>query len=389
MKHSEDRILTTHTGSLARPLELIQMMLKKEHGDDYDPKVFDQLVRSAVSDKVERQINAGIDVICDGEQGKPSFLSYIKERLSGFETDVTDRGEDPWRGSREVIAFPEYYEWAAGTRAGIVSPRSATICTGPIEYIGHDALQADINNLKAALTGHDPPEVFIPAISPSDVEGRMKNEYYSNSNDYLYAIADAMNEEYKAIVEAGFLLQVDDPRLVTYYVTSPDASVTDCRNWAEQRVEAINHALRNIPEDKIRFHTCYGINIGPRIHEMALQDIVDIMLKVNAGGYSFEAANPAHEHEWEVWQTANLPEGKILIPGVITNSTNVVEHPQLIGQRLVRFANIVGKENVIGGSDCGFSSWASSDPEIHPTVVWAKFKSMAEGARIASKKLWN
>lgn len=388
MKHSTERMLTTHTGSLARSLDLIQAMQQKERGDEYDVEGFAAMVRDAVADVVTRQVDAGVDVICDGEQGKPSFLTYVKERLTGFETRAADLGEDPWKGSREAIAFPEFYEWNARTRAGIVAPRTATVCNGPINYVGHDALQADIANLKAALQGKNPEEVFIPAISPSDVEGRQHNEFYSTEEEYLYAITDAMSEEYRAIVDAGFLLQVDDPRLVTYYVANPDVSVEDCRRWAEVRVEAVNYALKGIPEERVRFHTCYGINIGPRVHEMALKDIVDIMLRVNAGAYSFEAANPAHEHEWRVWETAGLPDGKVLIPGVISHSTNLVEHPELVAQRLVRYANIVGRENVVGGSDCGFSSFASSEPEIHPTVVWAKFQSMAEGARLASKELW-
>ncbi|MCI0900746.1 MAG: cobalamin-independent methionine synthase II family protein [Chloroflexi bacterium] len=388
MKKSTDRMLTTHTGSLARPLGLIQVMQLKERGQEYDAEVYSGLVREAVADVVNRQVDAGVDIICDGEQGKPSFLTYVQERLSGFEAREAALGEDPWKGSREALAFPEFYEWNARTRAGIVAARAASVCTGPVAYVGHQALQSDIDNLRAALQGKNPEEVFMPAISPSDVEGSQQNEYYSSQEEYLYAIAGAMSEEYRAIVDAGFLLQVDDPRLVTYYVANPQASVEDCRRWAEVRVEAVNHALRGIPEEKIRFHTCYGINIGPRVHEMALKNIVDIMLRVNAGAYSFEAANPAHEHEWKVWETAGLPDGKVLIPGVISHSTNLVEHPELVAQRLVRYANIVGRENVIGGSDCGFSSFASSEPEIHPTVVWAKFQSMAEGARLASKELW-
>ena len=316
MKRSTERMLTTHTGSLARPLELIQAMQLKERGQDYDAEAYAGLVREAVADVVNRQVDAGVDVICDGEQGKPSFLTYVRERLSGFETRETGLGEDPWKGSREVLAFPEFYEWNARTRAGIVAPRTAAVCNGPIAYVGHQALQADIENLKAALQGKSPAEVFMPAISPSDVEGRQQNEFYSSEEEYLYAIADAMSEEYRAIVDAGFLLQIDDPRLVTYYVANPQASVEDCRRWAEVRVEAINHALKGIPEESIRFHTCYGINIGPRVHEMALKNIVDIMLRVNAGAYSFEAANPAHEHEWKVWETAGLPDGKVLIPGL-------------------------------------------------------------------------
>jgi len=363
-------------------------MQLKERGEQYDAVAYAGMVRDAVAEVVDRQVAAGVDVICDGEQGKPSFLTYVKERLSGFESGEAALGEDPWKGSREAIAFPEFYAWNARTRAGIVAPRTATICSGPVAYVGQEALQSDIANLKAALQGKDPEEVFMPAISPSDVEGRQENEYYASEEEYLYAIADAMSEEYRTIVDAGFLLQIDDPRLVTYYVANPQASVEDCRRWAEVRVEAVNHALKGIPEEKIRFHTCYGINIGPRVHEMALKNIVDIMLRVNAGAYSFEAANPAHEHEWKVWETAGLPDGKVLIPGVISHSTNVVEHPELVAQRLVRYANIVGRENVIGGSDCGFSSFASTEPEIHPTVVWAKFENMAEGARLASREMW-
>ena len=389
MKHSTERFLTTHTGSLSRPPELIRAMAVKEQGEDYDEAEYASLVRRSVADVVSQQLDAGVTVICDGEQGKASYLTYVKERLTGFETRDHDTGEDPWKGSREVLAFPEFYEWNAWTRAGIVAPRTATICSGPVKYVGQKALQTDIDNLKAAVKDRNPEEVFMPAISPSDIEGRQRNEFYTSDEEYLYAISDAMSEEYRAIVEAGFLLQVDDPRLVTYYVSNPQANVEDCRRWAEVRVEAINHALKGIPVDRIRFHTCYGINIGPRVHEMALKDIVDIMLRVNAGAYSFEAANPAHEHEWPVWENAGLPDGKVLIPGVISHSTNLVEHPELVAQRLVRYAGIVGRENVIGGSDCGFSSFASSEPEIHPTVVWAKFRSMAEGARLASEQLWN
>ena len=262
------------------------------------------------------------------------------------------------------------------------------MCTGPITYSGQAALTTDIDILKAAVQGQQAEEVFMPAISPTDIEGRQRNEYYSTDEEYLYAIADAMRDEYQGIVDAGLLLQVDDPRLVTYYVSNPQASIEDCRKWAELRVEVLNHALRGIPPEKVRFHTCYGINVGPRVHEMPLNDIVDIMLKVNAGAYSFEAANPAHEHEWRVWENVNLPEGKTLIPGVISHTTNIVEHPELVAQRLVRYANIVGRENVIGGSDCGFSSMANTEPEIHPTVVWTKFHAMTEGARLASQELW-
>ena len=362
-------------------------MLAKERQQPYDQDAFQLSVRNAVGDVVSRQVKASVDVICDGEQGKASFLTYVSERLGGFESRE-EEGEDLWKESRETLAFPEFYELHKRYRAGIVAKPVRLVCAGPVTYNGHDALQQDIANVKAATAGVSAEEVFMTAISPSDVEGQQTNEYYRSDEEYLYAIADAMHEEYKAIVDAGLLLQVDDPRLLTYYISRPQASVEDCRRWAELRVEVLNHALHDIPSERIRFHTCYGINIGPRVHEMNLKDIVDIMLKVNAGAYSFEAANPRHEHEWKVWEDITLPEGKLLIPGVISHSTPLVEHPEFVAQRLIRFANTVGKENVIGGSDCGFSSFANTEPEIHPTIVWTKFESLAAGARLASRELW-
>jgi len=387
MKRSVDRVLTTHVGSLARPDDLLRMMLAKERGQDYDRADFQATVERAVADVLQRQADAGLDVVCDGEQGKASFLTYVSQRLGGFEPSQ-DAGEDLWQDSRETRAFPEFYEANQRLRAGIVAQPVRLVCSSPVTYTGHDALQKDIATVREASSGIAAEEVFMTAISPSDVEGQQPNSYYASEEEYLYAIADAMHEEYRAIVDAGLLLQVDDPRLLTYYISEPELSVADCRKWAELRVEVLNHALRGIPEDRIRFHTCYGINIGPRVHEMNLKDIVDIMLRVNAGAYSFEAANPRHEHEWRVWQDIDLPEDKTLIPGVISHSTPLVEHPELIAQRLVRFADTVGRERVIGGSDCGFSSFANTEPEIHPTIVWAKFQALAAGARLASSELW-
>src|SRR3990167_2737748 len=248
-------------------------------------------------------------------------------------------------------------------------------------------LRRDIANLKAALQGVNAEDAFLPAISPSNIEDWNKNQFYKTQEEYLFAIADAMHEEYKAIVDAGLLVQVDDPRLVTYYVLRPDATVEQCRRWAAVRVEALNHALRGIPEDRIRYHTCYSINMGPRLHDMELKDIVDIILKVRAGAFSFEASNPRHEHEWRVWERVKLPEGKVLIPGFITQSTVLVEHPELVAERILRFARVVGRENIIAGADCGFATFAGS-LEIHPSIVWAKFRSLAEGARLATKELW-
>jgi 5-methyltetrahydropteroyltriglutamate--homocysteine methyltransferase len=388
MKRSTERILTTFCGSLARPADLLDIMKAKESGQPYDQGAFAARVRSAVAEVVRGQVEAGIDIVTDGEQGKAGFIAYASERLSGFAPRQTRPREGPWVGSREEMAFPEYYEWYARRRGGNVAAPISLVCTGPITYKGQKALQTDLENLKAALTGVKVEEAFMPASSPTNIEGQRKNEYYPTEEAYLYAIADAMREEYNSIVGAGFLLQIDDPRLVTYYVANPGLSIEQCRQWAELRVEVLNYALRDIPPEKVRFHTCYGINIGPRIHEMPLQAIVDIMLKINTGAYSFEAANPRHEHEWRVWESVKLPEGKVLIPGVISHTTNLVEHPELVAERLVKFAKVVGRENVIAGSDCGFSSQATIEPEIHPTVVWAKFQAMAEGAALATKQLW-
>ena len=386
MKNSSERILTTHVGSLARPPRQIDFLFARERGESIDQAAFEQSTIEAVDDIVARQVDCGIDVVCDGEQGKASFLTYIAERLEGF-SPREEQGEDLWGESRESIAFPEFYEAHRKAREGLVAQPVRLVCSGPVTYVGHDALQRDIAHVKAAAAKHGVEEVFMTAVSPSDVEGQQGNEFYDSDEAYLYAIADAMHEEYKAIVDAGLILQIDDPRLLTYYISRPDLSVEDCREWAELRVEALNHALRGLPEDRVRFHTCYGINIGPRVHEMNLADIVDIMLKVKAGAYLFEAGNPRHEHEWKVWEDVTLEEGKLLIPGVISHSTPLVEHPELVAQRLIRFANIVGKENVLGGSDCGFASFAATEQEIHPSIVWAKFASLAEGARIATKAL--
>jgi 5-methyltetrahydropteroyltriglutamate--homocysteine methyltransferase len=388
MQRSTDRILTTFVGSLARPLDLLEIMHARERGQPYDQGAYARRVRGAVAEVVRQQVAAGVDIVCDGEQGKSGFFTYVSERLAGFEPRETTSPAGPWAGSREALAFPEYYQWYARGRPGSVAAPFGMVCTGPISYKGQAALQTDIDNLKAALQGLQPEEVFMPAISPTNIEGPRRNEYYPTQEAYLYAIAEAMREEYHGIVEAGFLLQIDDPRLVTYYGSNPGVSLQEFLTWAELRVAVLNHALRDIPPEKVRFHTCYGINIGPRIHEVALQDVVHLLLKINAGAYSFEAANPRHDHEWRVWEHVKLPAAKVLIPGVISHTTNLVEHPELIAERLVKYANIVGREHVIAGSDCGFSSQATSEPEIHPTVVWAKFQAMAEGARLASQQLW-
>jgi 5-methyltetrahydropteroyltriglutamate--homocysteine methyltransferase len=384
MQRSTDRILTTHVGSLPRPADLLEMMEAKERGSGFDQGAYEKRLRTAVGEIVKKQNELGIDVVDDGEYGKPSFVTYMNERLGGFEVDHGTASRSNWSQSREALAFPEFYN----TPQGFGPPRpNNMVCTGPITYKGHALLQRDIENLKAALASSGAMEAFMPSISPSNLEDRHRNAYYKTEEEYLFAFAEAMSEEYKAIVAAGFLLQIDDPRLVSYYALHPNVTVEQCRKWAELRVEALNHALRGIPPEKVRFHTCYSINMGPRIHDMELKDVVDIFLKINAGAYSFEAANPRHEHEWKVWGTVKLPEEKVLIPGVITHSTILVEHPELVAERLTRYAQVVGRERVIAGTDCGFASFAGSK-EVHPTIVWAKLKSLTEGAHIASKALW-
>jgi 5-methyltetrahydropteroyltriglutamate--homocysteine methyltransferase len=383
MKRSTDRIITTHTGSLPRPRDLLEMVRTRSRGERVDEDAFQTRLRLAVGEIVRRQADLGVDVVDDGEFGKPSFVTYVRERLGGLTRQEGER-QSPWIRSREALSFPEFYKGLSGT----VNARQALMaCTGPITYRGHKELQTDLGNLAAALEGVDVAEVFVPSISPSNIEDWNRNDYYTSAEEYLFAIADAMREEYKAIVAAGFLVQIDDPQLVTHYMVNPTATIEQCRKWAQMHVEALNHALRGIPREKIRYHTCYGINMGPRVHDMEAKDIVDIVLKINAGAFSFEAANPRHEHEWTVWGEARIPDGAVLIPGVISHSTVLVEHPELIAQRIARYAGIVGRENVIAGSDCGFATFAGSD-EVHESIVWAKLSALAEGARIASKELW-
>jgi len=383
LKRSVDRILTTHVGSLPRPKDLLDLMKAKITGQPYDQARYAARVRSAVAESVRKQVECGIDIPIDGEQSKPGFYAYVNQRLGGFEARPGPRGA---MFTAEVEAFPEYYKQYLSTAmlGATLTPMVPFVCVGPISYRGQDAIREDIANLKAALEGLHPADVFMPAVAPSGVG---KNEYYGSDEQYLHAVADALRSEYQAIVDAGFLVQIDDPFLTELYSYST-LSPADRHKTASIYVEAVNYGLRGIPADRVRYHTCYGINEGPRVHDAPLKDIVHTVLKVNAGAYSFEAANARHEHEYHVWETVRLPEGKAIIPGVITHASNIVEHPELIAERILRYAKLVGRENVIAGADCGFSSQATYNPEIHPTVVWAKFQAMAEGARIATKQLW-
>jgi 5-methyltetrahydropteroyltriglutamate--homocysteine methyltransferase len=395
MKRSTERILTTHVGSLARPDALIPFLRSKERGQPYDRDTYAKLVREAVADVVRKQTEAGIDIVTDGEQGKASFYGYVVERIDGFERKPAPPGQEghPRATSREYRAFPDYYAWSeriaewAGGRGGD-RRHGVDVCTGKVSYKGHAAVRTDIENIKTALGGLPHEEVFMPAIAPSYIFATLSNEFYRTEEEYEQALADALREEYRAIVDAGFVLQVDDPRLVTYYMMNPDASVADCRKWVAKRVEAINYSLRGIPPERVRFHTCYSIDVGPRLYDMELKDIVDMLLRIDAGAYSFEAANPRHEHEYHVFEQTRPPDGKILIPGVISHTTNLVEHPELIAERIARFARIVGRENVIAGADCGFAASAVRFNDTHSSVAWLKFAALAEGARLATRQLW-
>jgi len=386
MKRSDDRILTTHAGSLARPRALIDLIQVKESGEPYDQAEFARVARTAVADVIRRQVECGIDVVNDGEQAKASFQGYFLERLAGFERKPDTRGVYRRTASREYTAFKEYYDWAPG-RSSVGSLGQGT-CVGPVSYKGQEVLRTDLANIKAGLEGLQVEDVFVPAIAATYVAATRPNEYYKSYEEYEYALADALREEYAAIIDAGFVVQLDDPRIITYYTLQPELSIAECRKWAEARVEALNYSIRGLPEDRVRFHTCYSTNIGPRVHEMELADFIDIMYRINAGAYSFEAANPRHEHEYHVFEEAKLPEGRLIIPGVISHTTNLVEHPALVAERIERFARIVGRENVIAGADCGFSTGARDEYEVHPSVVWHKFAALSEGARLATKRLW-
>jgi 5-methyltetrahydropteroyltriglutamate--homocysteine methyltransferase len=383
MIRSSERILTTHVGSLPRPHDLLDMMKAKLSGATYDKATYDARVRSAVADCVRQQSECGLDVLTDGEMSKPGFFVYVNERLDGFEPRP---GKGPALFKAEREAFPEYYEdyFKRAMLGGSVAPIVPMFCVGPVRYKGEAALAEDLDNLKAALAGVPHVEAFIPSVAPSGVG---QNDYYKSDEEYLFAVADALANEYRAIVAAGFLVQIDDPFLADVFA-EPDLDDTQKRRKAQTYVAAVNHALRGIAPERVRFHTCYGINEGPRIYEASLAELVDDMLQVNAGAYSFEGANCRHEHEYHLWERVKLPDGKIIIPGVITHASNIVEHPELIAERIVRFAERVGRENVMPAADCGFSSQASYKTEVHPTVIWEKFKALTEGARIASARLW-
>jgi 5-methyltetrahydropteroyltriglutamate--homocysteine methyltransferase len=369
---------------LPRPDYLLTMIIQRENGGNVDPRAFSARAHRAVEEAVERQAALGIDIVNDGEQGKISFVTYVNERLSGI-VPGEPRG-NLWKNTREGQAFPEFYAAVEAHASGAPGRARQMICVDQLRYAGKRQLDEELQVFRTAVDRAGVKEAFVPSISPSNVERWQRNDYYKSNDEYLEAIAEAMRVEYEAIVAAGFLLQIDDPAMATRHTMTTD-SLDSTRNWANIRVDVLNHALRNIPEEKIRFHTCYSINMGPRSTDMELKDLVDIMLRVRAGAYSFEFANPRHEHEWTVWESVKLPVGKILIPGVISHTTVLIEHPELVAQRIIRFADVVGPENLIAGADCGFASFAASH-EMHPSIVWAKLAALVEGARLATERIW-
>jgi 5-methyltetrahydropteroyltriglutamate--homocysteine methyltransferase len=394
MKRSTDRILTTHVGSLPRPKDLIALYAKDAPDGELLPRL-----TSAVGEVVQEQGRCGIDVVNDGEFGKAmrssvdigAWWSYVYARVAGFEVKqaALAKGRSAWTfGSKERRDFAEFYADQAGVGSSGATGSSANrlfglVCTQPVKFIGHALIKRDTDNLRAALGGNPGAEAFMSSVSPATLQ-IIPNEHYSKPEDYTLALADAIHEEYRAIVDAGFVLQIDDPAIVDVYDWwfSLNDDMAGYRKWAAFQVEALNHALRGIPEDRIRYHICWGSWHGPHKTDVPLKDVVDLLLKVKAQAYSVEAGNVRHEHEWKVWQDTRLPEGKLLIPGVVSHATNVLEHPEVIADRLVNYASAVGRENVVAGTDCGLGG------RVHPQLAWEKLRALREGADLASRRLW-
>lgn len=388
MKRSVDRILTTHVGSLIRPQPLQEFLRAKQASKPFDLQAYDHCLTRSVADVVRRQAEAGIDVISDGEFGKSiSWSQYVLERLSGFERRAVKPGGNPFQRGADRERFAEFYAELDAHEE--VATRTDSVCVGPINYTGQAELQRDIENFKAALKGVKVEEAFLPVAAPASVIPDRKNEYYKSDEECLFAIGAAMRTEYKMIVDAGFLLQLDDARAaVTYDRMVPPAAFADYRKWVDMHMEVLNHAIEGLPPERIRYHVCWGSWPGPHTTDVPLKEIVDLILKVKVGAYVIEGANPRHEHEWKVWKDVKLPDGKVLIPGVISHATNVVEHPELVAERIGRYARLVGRENVLAGTDCGFAQ-GPFYRRVHPSIMWAKLEALAQGARLASKELWS
>jgi 5-methyltetrahydropteroyltriglutamate--homocysteine methyltransferase len=390
MARSTDRILTTHTGSLPRPPDLMPFLERERDGEPFDESKFEECLRASVAEVVREQVDAGIDIVSDGEFGKTiSWYIYVNERLSGLEHRSGQAGPDFLSQSTERQQFPEF--WAENaTRAGGDSRRRGWFCTGPLSYTGQTAIARDTANLKAAIEKTPVSDAFLPVVAPASVVNvRWEESPYKTDEEQVFAVAEALREEYRAIVDSGLLLQVDDAFLPEMYdLMVPPATLEEYRSWASLRIDALNWALRDLPEDRIRYHICWGSFNSPHVGDIAARDVIDLVLRVNAGSYLIEMANPRHEHEWHLWETVKLPESKTLIPGVVNHFTNIVEHPELVAERLERLAKLVGRENLMAGTDCGFSQ-GPFNPRVHPTIVRAKLRTLAEGAQRASEGLWS
>jgi 5-methyltetrahydropteroyltriglutamate--homocysteine methyltransferase len=383
MKRSSERILTTHTGSLPRPDDLADMLFAKESGELGDRAAFDARVRSAVAEVVRKQAELGVDIVNDGEMGKIGYSTYVKDRLSGFGDEAAKRAS---LSAADMAEFPEFTQRAFLGRK--VPPMKRPSCNAPISYRNRDELARDLDNFKAALAGVDASEGFLSAASPGVIAQFLGNTYYPTHEAYIAALADAMKVEYDAIHHAGFLLQVDCPDLaMSRHIQFARSSTAEFRKVAELHVEALNHALRDVPPERARLHLCWGNYEGPHHHDIALADIIDIVLKARPMAISYEASNPRHEHEFKVFKDLKLPAGRILIPGVIDSTTNFIEHPEVVAMRICNLAGVVGRENVIAGTDCGFATFAGFS-RVVTSITWAKFRAMADGAQIASRELW-
>jgi 5-methyltetrahydropteroyltriglutamate--homocysteine methyltransferase len=387
MKRSTDYILTTHVGSLIRPDDLRAFLALKETGRPYDTQAYAKCLSQSVADVVKKQAEIGIDIVSDGEFGKAiSWSQYALHRLSGFERRPFRGGANPFKRGADRAKFPEFY--AELDSRDKVETVADSVCVAPIAYVGTRELETDIGNLKSALAHTKAVEGFLPVAAPASVIPDRKNEYYASDEACVEAIGKAMRTEYKSIVDAGLLLQLDDARAAaTFDRMVPPATFREYRKWVARHVEVLNDAIKDLPKDRIRYHVCWGSWPGPHVTDVAFKDIADLVLKVRAGAFSLEMANPRHEHEWEVWKDVKLPEGAVLLPGVITHATNIVEHPKLVRQRIVRLANLVGRENVIASTDCGFAQ-VTYFQRVHPSVQWAKLEALVEGGRLATKELW-
>src|ERR1700758_1378861 len=387
MKRSTDRILTTHVGSLIRPAPLQEFLRARQAGKSYDRAAYEACLKQSVAEVVRNQAEVGVDVVSDGEFGKSiSWSQYVLERLSGFERRPIKPGANPFTRGVDRERFAEFYA-ELDAREGVATAVEA-VCAWPISYTGEAELKRDIENFKAALKNVGITEAFLPVAAPASVIPDRKNEYYKSEEDLIRAIGAAMRTEYRMIIDAGFVLQLDDARFaVTYDRMVPPASFADYRKWLALQVEVLNEAIAGLPADRIRYHVCWGSWPGPHTTDVALKDIVDLILQMNVGAFVLEGANPRHEHEWRVWESAKLPEGKVLIPGVISHATNVVEHPELVAERIVRLARLVGRENLLAGTDCGFAQ-GPFYRRVHPSIMWAKLDALVQGARVASAQLW-